>query len=177
MKRTKQIFSSVFAVVVLLGSCVGMVGCKEDDYVPQGEIYTLQEIYDLNEISRLDLWSIIYYSNNMDTGSNEITFFEEFKEGFTPQPLQEMSEQTHAIIKKDMQHKKNQEENQKVKIKEIEITNYGYYNGYYAFRYYKEHKSSFGEYPTVILTISIDDLYLWDTYGADVGYYVWKTKE
>jgi len=79
MKRTKRIFSSIFAVVVLLGSCVGMVGCKEDDYIPQGEIYTLQEIYDLNEISRLDLWNIIYYSNNMDTESNEITFLKNLR--------------------------------------------------------------------------------------------------
>ena len=175
--KVKRILASVFATVIAFGGCLGLVGCKEDDYIPQGEIYTLQEIYDLNEISRLDLWNIIYYSNNMDTGSNEITFSKEFKEEFTPQPLQEMSEETHTIIKKDMLHKKNQEENQKVNIKEIEIINYGYYNGYYAFRYYRANRFGFGEYPAVQLTISIDDLYLWDTYGADIGYYVWKIKE
>jgi len=66
MKRIKQIFSSLFAVMILLGGCVGMFGCansseKTNNSEKIGTFYFLREAYNEGILTKDDVIKIASY--------------------------------------------------------------------------------------------------------------------
>ncbi len=111
--------------VLLIGLCA-MSGCAQD----YGVLYSLQDVYDAQEIDRDDLLNIAYYNG-------DIVRNQEALEGFTPEPIGELSENTAQKIRECVaQIYRNDGTFSDITAEEIRIVKYlGCYNGYYAIRY------------------------------------------
>ena len=111
--------------VLLIGLCA-MSGCAQD----YGVLYSLQDVYDAQEIDRDDLLNIAYYNG-------DIVRNQEALEGFTPEPIGELSEDTAQKIRECVaQIYRNDGTFSDITAEEIRIVKYlGCYNGYYAIRY------------------------------------------
>ena len=111
--------------VLLIGLCA-MSGCAQD----YGVLYSLQDVYDAQEIDRDDLLNIAYYNG-------DIVRNQEALEGFTPEPIGELSEDTAQKIRECIaQSYRNNEAFSDTTAEDIYIVKYlGCYNGYYAIRY------------------------------------------
>lgn len=120
MKR----FATILCVF-LIGLCV-MSGCVQD----YGVLYPLQDVYDAQEIDRDDLLNIAYYNGDIERNQEAL-------EGFTPEPIGELSEDTAQKIRECIaQRYRNNEAFSDTTAEEIRIVKYlGCYNGYYAVRY------------------------------------------
>ena len=117
--------------VFLIGLCA-MSGCAQD----YGVLYPLQDVYDAQEIDRDDLLNIAYYNGDIERNQEAL-------EGFTPEPIGELSEDTAQKIRECVaQSYRNDGENTgyadelNTTAEDICIVKYlGCYNGYYAIRY------------------------------------------
>ena len=120
MKR----FATILCVF-LIGLCV-MSGCVQD----YGVLYSLQDVYDAQEIDRDDLLNIAYYNGDIERNQEAL-------EGFTPEPIGELSEDTAQKIRECIaQSYRNNEAFSDTTAEDIYIVKYlGCYNGYYAIRY------------------------------------------
>lgn len=111
--------------VLLIGLCT-MSGCAQD----YGVLYSLQDVYDAQEIDRDDLLNIAYYNGDIERNQEAL-------EGFTPEPIGELSEDTAQKIRECIaQSYRNNEAFSDTTAEDIYIVKYlGCYNGYYAIRY------------------------------------------
>ena len=111
--------------VLLIGLCA-MSGCAQD----YGVLYSLQDVYDAQEIDRDDLMNIAYYTGDIERNQEAL-------EGFTPEPIGELSEDTAQKIRECVaQIYRNDEAFSDTTAEDIYIVKYlGCYNGYYAIRY------------------------------------------
>lgn len=111
--------------VLLIGLCA-MSGCAQD----YGVLYSLQDVYDAQEIDRDDLMNIAYYTGDIERNQEAL-------EGFTPEPIGELSEDTAQKIRECVaQIYRNDGTFSDIAAEEIRIVKYlGCYNGYYAIRY------------------------------------------
>lgn len=111
--------------VLLIGLCA-MSGCAQD----YGVLYSLQDVYDAQEIDRDDLLNIAYYNGDIERNQEAL-------EGFTPEPIGELSENTAQKIRECIaQSYRNNEAFSDTTAEDIYIVKYlGCYNGYYAIRY------------------------------------------
>lgn len=111
--------------VLLIGLCA-MSGCAQD----YGVLYSLQDVYDAQEIDRDDLLNIAYYNGDIERNQEAL-------EGFTPEPIGELSEDTAQKIRECIaQSYRNNEAFSDTTSEDIYIVKYlGCYNGYYAIRY------------------------------------------
>lgn len=111
--------------VFLIGLCA-MSGCAQD----YGVLYSLQDVYDAQEIDRDDLLNIAYYNGDIERNQEAL-------EGFTPEPIGELSENTAQKIRECVaQIYRNDGTFSDITAEEIRIVKYlGCYNGYYAIRY------------------------------------------
>lgn len=111
--------------VLLIGLCA-MSGCAQD----YGVLYSLQDVYDAQEIDRDDLMNIAYYNGDIERNQEAL-------EGFTPEPIGELSENTAQKIRECIaQSYRNNEAFSDTTAEDIYIVKYlGCYNGYYAIRY------------------------------------------
>lgn len=111
--------------VFLIGLCA-MSGCAQD----YGVLYSLQDVYDAQEIDRDDLLNIAYYNGDIERNQEAL-------EGFTPEPIGELSEDTAQKIRECIaQSYRNNEAFSDTTAEDIYIVKYlGCYNGYYAIRY------------------------------------------
>lgn len=111
--------------VLLIGLCA-MSGCAQD----YGVLYSLQDVYDAQEIDRDDLMNIAYYNGDIERNQEAL-------EGFTPEPIGELSENTAQKIRECVaQIYRNDGTFSDITAEEIRIVKYlGCYNGYYAIRY------------------------------------------
>lgn len=111
--------------VLLIGLCA-MSGCAQD----YGVLYSLQDVYDAQEIDRDDLLNIAYYNGDIERNQEAL-------EGFTPEPIGELSENTAQKIRECVaQIYRNDGTFSDITAEEIRIVKYlGCYNGYYAIRY------------------------------------------
>ena len=111
--------------VLLIGLCA-MSGCAQD----YGVLYSLQDVYDAQEIDREDLLNIAYYNGDIERNQEAL-------EGFTPEPIGELSENTAQKIRECVaQIYRNDGTFSDITAEEIRIVKYlGCYNGYYAIRY------------------------------------------
>ena len=111
--------------VLLIGLCA-MSGCAQD----YGVLYSLQDVYDAQEIDRDDLLNIAYYNGDIERNQEAL-------EGFTPEPIGELSEDTAQKIRECVaQSYRNNEAFSDTTAEDIYIVKYlGCYNGYYAIRY------------------------------------------
>lgn len=111
--------------VLLIGLCA-MSGCAQD----YGVLYSLQDVYDAQEIDRDDLLNIAYYNGDIERNQEAL-------EGFTPEPIGELSEDTAQKIRECIaQSYRNNEAFSDTTAEDIYIVKYlGCYNGYYAIRY------------------------------------------
>lgn len=111
--------------VFLIGLCA-MSGCAQD----YGVLYSLQDVYDAQEIDRDDLLNIAYYNGDIERNQEAL-------EGFTPEPIGELSENTAQKIRECVaQIYRNDGTFSDITAEEIRIVKYlGCYNGYYAIRF------------------------------------------
>ena len=111
--------------VLLIGLCA-MSGCAQD----YGVLYSLQDVYDAQEIDRDDLLNIAYYNGDIERNQEAL-------EGFTPEPIGELSEDTAQKIRECVaQIYRNDGTFSDITAEEIRIVKYlGCYNGYYAIRF------------------------------------------
>lgn len=111
--------------VLLIGLCA-MSGCAQD----YGVLYSLQDVYDAQEIDRDDLMNIAYYTGDIERNQEAL-------EGFTPEPIGELSEDTAQKIRECVaQIYRNDGTFFDITAEEIRIVKYlGCYNGYYAIRF------------------------------------------
>ena len=111
--------------VFLIGLCA-MSGCAQD----YGVLYSLQDVYDAQEIDRDDLLNIAYYNGDRERNQEAL-------EGFTPEPIGELSENTAQKIRECVaQRYRNNEAFSDTTAEDICIVKYlGCYNGYYAIRF------------------------------------------
>ena len=111
--------------VLLIGLCA-MSGCAQD----YGVLYSLQDVYDAQEIDRDDLLNIAYYNGDIERNQEAL-------EGFTPEPIGELSENTAQKIRECVaQIYRNDGTFSDTTAEEIRIVKYlGCYNGYYAIRF------------------------------------------
>ena len=111
--------------VFLIGLCA-MSGCAQD----YGVLYSLQDVYDAQEIDRDDLLNIAYYNGDIERNQEAL-------EGFTPEPIGELSEDTAQKIRECIaQSYRNNEAFSDTTAEDIYTVKYlGCYNGYYAIRY------------------------------------------
>lgn len=111
--------------VLLIGLCA-MSGCAQD----YGVLYSLQDVYDAQEIDRDDLLNIAYYNGDIERNQEAL-------EGFTPEPIGELSENTAQKIRECVaQIYRNDGTFSDITAEEIRIVKYlGCYNGYYAIRF------------------------------------------
>lgn len=111
--------------VFLIGLCA-MSGWAQD----YGVLYSLQDVYDAQEIDRDDLLNIAYYNGDIERNQEAL-------EGFTPEPIGELSEDTAQKIRECIaQSYRNNEAFSDTTAEDIYIVKYlGCYNGYYAIRY------------------------------------------
>ena len=111
--------------VFLIGLCA-MSGCAQD----YGVLYSLQDVYDAQEIDRDDLLNIAYYNGDIERNQEAL-------EGFTPEPIGELSENTAQKIRECVaQIYRNDGTFSDIAAEEIRIVKYlGCYNGYYAIRF------------------------------------------
>ena len=111
--------------VFLIGLCA-MSGCAQD----YGVLYSLQDVYDEQEIDRDDLLNIAYYNGDIERNQEAL-------EGFTPEPIGELSENTAQKIRECIaQSYRNNEAFSDTTAEDIYIVKYlGCYNGYYAIRF------------------------------------------
>lgn len=93
-------------------------------------LYSLQDVYDAQEIDRDDLLNIAYYNGDIERNQEAL-------EGFTPEPIGELSEDTAQKIRECIaQSYRNDGTFSDITAEEIRIVKYlGCYNGYYAIRY------------------------------------------
>lgn len=111
--------------VFLIGLCA-MSGCAQD----YGVLYSLQDVYDAQEIDRDDLLNIAYYNGDIERNQEAL-------EGFTPEPIGELSENTAQKIRECVaQIYRNDGTFSDITAEDIYIVKYlGCYNGYYAIRF------------------------------------------
>lgn len=121
--------------VFLIGLCA-MSGCAQD----YGVLYSLQDVYDAQEIDRDDLLNIAYYNGDIERNQEAL-------QGFTPEPIGELSENTAQKIRECIaQRYRNNEAFSDTTAEDIRIVKYlGCYNGYYAIRYLNNNFDFTGE--------------------------------
>ena len=129
MKERKMVSILLSCVLLIgigqLGLCA-MSGCTQD----YGVLYPLQDVYNAQEIDRDDLLNIAYYNGDIERNQEAL-------EGFTPEPIGELSEDTAQKIRECIaQSYRNNEAFSDTTAEDIYIVKYlGCYNGYYAIRY------------------------------------------
>ena len=134
--KEKKMVSILLSCVLLIGigqlGLCAMSGCVQD----YGVLYPLQDVYDAQEIDRDDLLNIAYYNGDRERNQEAL-------EGFTPEPIGELSENTAQKIRECVaQSYRNDGANTgyadelNTTAEDIRIVKYlGCYNGYYAVRY------------------------------------------
>ena len=135
MKERKMVSILLSCVLLIgigqLGLCA-MSGCTQD----YGVLYPLQDVYDAQGIDRDDLLNIAYHNGDIENNQEAL-------QGFTPEPIGELSENTAQKIRECVaQSYRNDGANTgyadelNTTAEDIRIVKYlGCYNGYYAVRY------------------------------------------
>ena len=106
-------------------------------------IYTIEEVYNARGIGFEDLLNLAYYSGN------EKYNFDKFQ-GFEPKEKDEIEEAIMILLKAKLAEVYNERESKeeyKATINDFEITYYGCYNGFVAFKSRRIDE----EYPTEII--------------------------
>ena len=134
--KEKKMVSILLSCVLLIGigqlGLCAMSGCTQD----YGVLYPLQDVYDAQGIDRDDLLNIAYHNGDIENNQEAL-------EGFTPEPIGELSENTAQKIRECIaQSYRNDGANTgyadelNTTAEDIRIVKYlGCYNGYYAVRY------------------------------------------
>lgn len=134
--KEKKMVSILLSCVLLIGigqlGLCAMSGCVQD----YGVLYPLQDVYNAQEIDRDDLLNIAYYNGDIERNQEAL-------QGFTPEPIGELSENTAQKIRECVaQSYRNDGANTgyadelNTTAEDIRIVKYlGCYNGYYAVRY------------------------------------------
>ena len=134
--KEKKMVSILLSCVLLIGigqlGLCAMSGCTQD----YGVLYPLQDVYNAQEIDRDDLLNIAYYNGDIERNQEAL-------QGFTPEPIGELSENTAQKIRECVaQSYRNDGANTgyadelNTTAEDIRIVKYlGCYNGYYAVRY------------------------------------------
>ena len=134
--KEKKMVSILLSCVLLIGigqlGLCAMSGCAQD----YGVLYHLQDVYNAQEIDRDDLLNIAYYNGDIENNQEAL-------QGFTPEPIGELSENTAQKIRECVaQSYRNDGANTgyadelNTTAEDIRIVKYlGCYNGYYAVRY------------------------------------------
>ena len=134
--KEKKMVSILLSCVLLIGigqlGLCAMSGCAQD----YGVLYHLQDVYDAQGIDRDDLLNIAYHNGDIENNQEAL-------EGFTPEPIGELSENTAQKIRECVaQSYRNDGANTgyadelNTTAEDIRIVKYlGCYNGYYAVRY------------------------------------------
>ena len=134
--KEKKMVSILLSCVLLIGigqlGLCAMSGCTQD----YGVLYPLQDVYDAQGIDRDDLLNIAYHNGDIENNQEAL-------EGFTPEPIGELSENTAQKIRECVaQSYRNDGANTgyadelNTTAEDIRIVKYlGCYNGYYAVRY------------------------------------------
>ena len=134
--KEKKMVSILLSCVLLIGigqlGLCAMSGCTQD----YGVLYPLQDVYDAQGIDRDDLLNIAYYNGDIERNQEAL-------QGFTPEPIGELSENTAQKIRECVaQSYRNDGANTgyadelNTTAEDIRIVKYlGCYNGYYAVRY------------------------------------------
>ena len=144
--KEKKMVSILLSCVLLIGigqlGLCAMSGCTQD----YGVLYPLQDVYDAQGIDRDDLLNIAYHNGDIENNQEAL-------EGFTPEPIGELSENTAQKIRECVaQSYRNDGANTgyadelNTTAEDIRIVKYlGCYNGYYAIRYLNNNFDFTGE--------------------------------
>ena len=123
MKRVK-LLARILSIILL---CAGVLcGCEKD----MGTLYTLEEVYAVQEIGKDDLLNIAYHNGDAERNKTAL-------EGFEPKPIGELSEEISLKIRECVaEDYRNDGTFPEATAENITIEKYlGCYNRYYAIRF------------------------------------------
>ena len=126
MKKVKRALIAVLAAAMLVATLGCFAGCDAST----GTLYSLEEVYEAQEIGKDDLLNIAYHNGNQAEN-------ESLMQGFTPEPIGELSEEISLKIRQCVAERRDHSDGMtEVTAQNITIRRYlGCYNGYYAFRF------------------------------------------
>ena len=138
MKERKMVSILLSCVLLIgigqLGLCA-MSGCAQD----YGVLYHLQDVYDAQGIDRDDLLNIAYHNGDIENNQEAL-------QGFTPEPIGELSENTAQKIRECLARIFREDYEINATEDGFKIVKYlGCYNEYFAFRF----TDSYFDYPAV----------------------------
>lgn len=163
----KRALIAVLAGVMLVVTLGCFAGCDAST----GTLYSLEEVYEAQEIGKDDLLNIAYHNGNQAEN-------ESLMQGFTPEPIGELSEEISLKIRQCVAERYRSDGMTEVTAEDITIRKYlGCYNGYYMVRY----SDALGDYPEAVYpdevggryTQTVDDVIY--KYGYSGPIRAWKS--